>query len=54
MKVPSMRAGHARAQAPTHPSQQATVKTHVSAIIAKLGVQDRVGAAVYTLQHNLV
>ena len=54
MKVPSVRAGHARAEAPTHPSQQATVKTHVSAIIAKLGVQDRVGAAVYTLQHNLV
>ena len=33
---------------------EATVKTHVSAIIAKLGVQDRVGAAVYALQHNLV
>ena len=31
-----------------------TVKTHVSAIIAKLGVQDRVGAVVYALQHNLV
>ena len=33
---------------------EATVKTHVSAIIAKLGVQDRVGTAVYALQHNLV
>ena len=33
---------------------EATVKTHVSAIIAKLGVQDRVGAVVYALQHNLI
>ena len=33
---------------------EATIKTHVSAIIAKLGVQDRVGAVVYALQHNLV
>ena len=32
---------------------EATIKTHVSAIIAKLGVQDRVGAVVYALQHNL-
>lgn len=33
---------------------EATIKTHVSAIIAKLGVQDRVGAAVYALRHNMV
>ena len=33
---------------------EATIKTHVSAIIAKLGVQDRVGAVVYALRHNLV
>ncbi|WP_127841197.1 response regulator transcription factor [Actinomyces wuliandei] len=33
---------------------EATVKTHVSTIIAKLGVPDRVGAAVYALRHNLV
>jgi len=33
---------------------EATIKTHVSAIIAKLGVQDRVGAVVYALQHNLI
>ena len=33
---------------------EATIKTHVSAIIAKLGVQDRVGAVVYALQHNLM
>ena len=32
---------------------EATIKTHVSAIIAKLGVQDRVGAVVYALRHNL-
>ncbi|WP_167150445.1 response regulator transcription factor [Actinomyces sp. ZJ308] len=32
---------------------EATIKTHISAIIAKLGVQDRVGAVVYALQHNL-
>lgn len=33
---------------------EATIKTHVSAIIAKLGVQDRVGAAVYALRHNMM
>lgn len=33
---------------------EATVKTHVSTIIAKLGVQDRVAAAVYAVRHNLV
>lgn len=33
---------------------EATIKTHVSTIIAKLGVQDRVGAAVYALRHGLV
>ena len=33
---------------------EATIKTHVSAIIAKLGVQDRVGAVVYALQHKLI
>lgn len=33
---------------------EATIKTHVSTVIAKLGVQDRVGAAVYALKHNLV
>ena len=32
----------------------ATVKTHVSTLIAKLGVQDRVGAVVYALRHGLV
>ncbi|MBW3069397.1 MULTISPECIES: response regulator transcription factor [unclassified Actinomyces] len=32
----------------------ATVKTHVSALIAKLGVQDRVGAVVYALRAGLV
>lgn len=33
---------------------ETTVKTHVSSIIAKLGVQDRVGAVVYALRHGLV
>ena len=33
---------------------ETTVKTHVSAIIAKLGVQDRVGAVVYALSNGLV
>lgn len=33
---------------------EATVKTHVSMVISKLGVQDRVGAAVYALKHDLV
>lgn len=33
---------------------EATIKTHVSTIIAKLGVQDRVGAAVYALRHYMV
>ena len=32
----------------------ATVKTHVSALIAKLGVQDRVGAVVHALRNRLV
>lgn len=32
---------------------EATVKTHVSTLIAKLGVQDRVGAVVYALRHGL-
>ncbi|WP_103062482.1 response regulator transcription factor [Actinomyces qiguomingii] len=32
----------------------ATVKTHVSTLIAKLGVQDRVGAVVYALRAGLV
>ncbi|MDO4900372.1 response regulator transcription factor [Actinomyces sp.] len=32
----------------------ATVKTHVSTLIAKLGVQDRVGAVVYALRTGLV
>ncbi|AYD88893.1 DNA-binding response regulator [Actinomyces lilanjuaniae] len=33
---------------------QATVKAHVSAIIAKLGVRDRVGAVVYALNNHLL
>lgn len=33
---------------------EATVKTHVSTIIAKLGVQDRVGAVVHALRTGLV
>ena len=33
---------------------EATVKTHVSALIAKLGVQDRVGAVVHALRNRLV
>ncbi|SPT54429.1 Response regulator protein vraR [Actinomyces bovis] len=33
---------------------EATVKTHVSTIIAKLGVQDRVGAVVHALRAGLV
>jgi DNA-binding NarL/FixJ family response regulator len=30
-----------------------TVKTHVSAILAKLGVQDRTQAALYAVRHHL-
>lgn len=33
---------------------EATVKTHVSTIIAKLGVQDRVGAVVHALRSGIV
>lgn len=33
---------------------EATVKTHVSTLIAKLGVQDRVSAAVYALRHGIL
>mgnify|MGYP000014993745 FL=1 len=33
---------------------EATVKTHVSALIAKLGVQDRVGAVVHALRNRIV
>ena len=33
---------------------EATVKTHVSTLIAKLGVQDRVGAVVHALRNRLV
>lgn len=33
---------------------EATVKTHVSAVIAKMGVQDRVGAVVHALRSGLV
>ncbi len=32
---------------------EATVKTHVSVVISKLGVPDRVGAAVWAYQHGL-
>ena len=33
---------------------KATVKTHVSTLIAKLGVHDRVGAVVHALRNRLV
>ena len=32
---------------------EATVKTHVSTLIAKLGVHDRVGAVVKAVRHGL-
>ena len=33
---------------------EATIKTHVSALIAKLGVQDRVGAVVHALRNRII
>jgi DNA-binding NarL/FixJ family response regulator len=30
-----------------------TVKTHVSAVLAKLGVQDRTQAALYAVRHGI-
>ena len=33
---------------------ETTVKSHVSNILSKLGVQDRTQAAVYALKHGLV
>ena len=33
---------------------EATIKTHVSTVIAKMGVQDRVGAVVQALRNGLV
>ena len=31
-----------------------TVKTHVSSILAKLGLADRTQAAIFALQHHLI
>ena len=33
---------------------EATVKTHVGSVFAKLGVRDRAGAIVFAFQHGLV
>ena len=33
---------------------EATIKTHVGAIFAKLGVRDRAGAIVFAYQHGIV
>ena len=33
---------------------EATVKTHVSHVFAKLGVRDRAGAIIYAYDHGLV
>jgi DNA-binding NarL/FixJ family response regulator len=33
---------------------EATVKTHVGSIFAKLGVRDRAGAIVFAYQHGIV
>jgi two-component system, NarL family, response regulator LiaR len=49
-----MRATRPESDRPAAVVSEETVKSHVSAILAKLGLSDRTQAAIFGLQHHLV